>query len=53
MFARLSSILIAIMLITAPIAGGAQMMLPTISASDAGAATITLDSPEAARPWGG
>lgn len=48
MFARLSGILIALILIAAPISGGAQMMLPTGSGGET-SVTISLDSPEAVR----
>ncbi len=50
MFARLNGILIALMVIAAPISGGAQMMLATGSAASSEAAVpVMLDSPEAVR----
>jgi moderate conductance mechanosensitive channel len=50
MFARLSGVLIALMLIVAPVAGSAQMMLATgAGGGDETAAPILLDSPEAVR----
>lgn len=48
MFARLSAILATLMLIAAPISGGAQVMLATGSGGEAGP-PVTLDSPEAVR----
>ena len=47
MFARLGGILIACLLIAAPISGGAQVVLGTGSGEKS--VTVTLDSPEAVR----
>lgn len=50
MFAKLSGVLIALMLIVAPVAGSAQMMLATgAGGGDETAAPFLLDSPEAVR----
>ncbi|MDG1972145.1 MAG: mechanosensitive ion channel [Paracoccaceae bacterium] len=50
MFAKLSGILIALMLIAAPVIGSAQMMLATgAGGGDETAAPVLLDSPEAVR----
>lgn len=48
MFAKLNGILIALMLIAAPIGGSAQVMLATGTGGET-TATVTLDSPEAVR----